>query len=115
MYKRQELVGQGRDALPGGAALTDELWIGAELDALGEYISADPERALRHVRLFIGYSGWAAGQLEAELAMGSWVPAPFDCPVVFEDGVFSTWKRVVRSVGKDGIELGSLPPDVNLN
>ena len=35
-------------------------------------LDAPPTAGLRHVRLFAGYSGWGAGQLEAEVDEGAW-------------------------------------------
>src|SRR5207249_2897244 len=33
---------------------------------------ADPPRGIEAVRLFAGYAGWGGGQLEAEIAEGTW-------------------------------------------
>ena len=61
-------------AVPDGTALCDGLWIGGDIDALGEFIAQNRGDAERKVRLFLGYSGWGKGQLESELAAKSWVP-----------------------------------------
>ncbi len=64
------------EAIPGGLSIDGKLWLGGELDALGEYLVKNPRVAARKLRLFLGYSGWSAGQLDIELGTGSWLPAP---------------------------------------
>jgi putative transcriptional regulator len=101
--------------VPGGQCLGGELWLGGELDALGRFLLADRDRARNSVRIFLGYSGWGTGQLESELSHGSWLPAPPSSEVVFGDPGEVTWRRVVRSIGREGAELENLPPDVSWN
>ena len=103
------------DELSGGEAISAELWFGAELDSLARFLSEEPERARACVRLFLGYSGWGAGQLDEELTSGSWVPAPLDPDVVFAGESFEAWRQVVRSAGKDVEGLDQLPPDPSWN
>ncbi|HLI53985.1 MAG TPA: YqgE/AlgH family protein [Acidimicrobiales bacterium] len=51
---------------------------------------------LSEVRVFAGYAGWAAGQLEGEIAAGAWwvVDAEGDDPFFAEPE--KLWKRVLR-------------------
>jgi putative transcriptional regulator len=58
----------------------------------GVYVSTDPEllrkllsrdRPMDGLRIFIGHSGWAPGQLEAEIARGDWTLAPAEPDVIF--------------------------------
>ncbi len=103
------------EAIPGGLPLVEGLWLGGTTESLARYLADDEQRALRTVRLFLGYSGWGEGQLESELSIGSWVPVPTDPSAVFADDGERTWRRVVASV--DGSEAGlpDLPPDVSWN
>ncbi|MEO0651218.1 MAG: YqgE/AlgH family protein [Planctomycetota bacterium] len=86
----------------GGAEVCTGLWIGGELEDVARVLAeAERGQASRPpVRLFLGYAGWAGGQLEGELAGSSWMPAPFDASVVFE-GEGDAWRRVVESVDPD--------------
>jgi len=102
-------------AIPGGMSIDGRLWLGGELDALGAFLTDEPEKAAHEVRLFLGYSGWGAGQLEGELASGSWLPAPPALEAVFGDPGEATWRRVVRSIGRAGEDLEQQPPDVSWN
>ena len=103
------------DDVPGGISLDGRVWLGGDLDALGQYVASDPELAREHVRMFVGYSGWGGGQLETELAAGSWLPAPIAMEVLFAEDQEATWRQVVRSVGRDGDDLENHPPDVSWN
>ncbi len=49
------------------------------------------------IKFFAGYSGWSPGQLEAEIARGSWsvMPAVPDHAFEYEDEL---WKRATRHV-----------------
>lgn len=101
--------------IPGGVELADGLHVGGRLDALAEYVRNE-EHAGEDVRLFLGYSGWGEGQLDAELAIGSWVPAPLDPRHVFGDrSPEVVWRGVLRSLGDRGKRLSDLPPDVSWN
>ncbi len=103
------------ESIPGGFELGRGLWLGGELDNLATYVAGDGERAERHVRLILGYSGWGAGQLEGELASGAWIPAPLDRAWIFETDPEVVWRRVLRSLGRDAAGLEDMPPDVSWN
>lgn len=67
------------------------------------------------VRLFTGYSGWAPGQLDAELAAGSWhvaAPMPDD---VFTSDPGGLWRMVMRRQGGRLVAESLYPDDVNAN
>jgi len=65
-------------------------------------------------RIFSGYSGWAGGQLEAELEVGGWLVTPAKYKYVFPPPGEDIWKQIIGDIG-DGILRSSLgieePPD----
>jgi putative transcriptional regulator len=67
------------------------------------------------VRVFRGYSGWAAGQLEAELDDGAWMV--FDALVedVFCADPVGLWRRVLRRQGGQVAWLANAPDDLSAN
>lgn len=69
-------------------------------------------------RIFSGYAGWAAGQLEAELKVGGWMTLPASSEYVFSDAD-TMWKRASQEVGSRITRplLGPLamPDDPSLN
>jgi putative transcriptional regulator len=52
----------------------------------------------RHFRMIVGYAGWAPGQLEQELATGSWAVVPAKGAVLFETSVEDLWKDLLPPV-----------------
>ncbi len=47
----------------------------------------------------MGYSGWAAGQLEGEIERGDWLNAPADEALVFDDDHETKWDRASGIAG----------------
>ncbi len=47
-------------------------------------------------RIYLGYAGWAAGQLEAEVRAGAWTVLHRRASVVFDDNPDSLWQRLTR-------------------
>jgi putative transcriptional regulator len=103
------------DDIPGGMSIDGNLWLGGDLDALGRYVTGKPRLARRNVRLFLGYSGWGAGQLDGELETGSWLPAPPSHAAIFGEPGEDTWRMVVRSIEGGDSGLQQQPPDVSWN
>jgi putative transcriptional regulator len=52
--------------------------------------------AYRDLRIFAGYSGWAAGQLQAEIAEGMWHVLAADYTDIFSGEPLDLWRRVLR-------------------
>ncbi len=68
-------------------------------------------------KIFSGYSGWGAGQLESEIEQGGWLTLPANADHVF-DSPEELWKQVCSQVGNDILmpHLGKhLPSDPSLN
>lgn len=47
-------------------------------------------------RLFLGYAGWAPGQLEAEIRLGAWSILKGHSKIIFDDDPSSLWDRLIR-------------------
>jgi putative transcriptional regulator len=66
----------------------------------GVYLSADKDlllkllarnRPMDGVRIFLGHSGWAPGQLEAEIDRGDWTARPADSDAIFKGQAEHPW------------------------
>lgn len=98
----------------GGNEVADGMYWGGSFEALKDVIGVDTA-VETDVRLFVGYAGWSAGQLEKELEEGSWLIADFSQDIVFGSGVANMWKRAVQSFGKKYAHLANMPIDPQLN
>lgn len=77
----------------------------------------DPDELgeLRRARVFAGYAGWGPGQLDGELAEGSWIVEPAVPDDVFTPQPDELWSDVLRRKGGPFGVLALMPPDPSLN
>lgn len=47
----------------------------------------------------LGYAGWSAGQLEAELAANSWLTVEADQAILFKTPIHARWQAAAKSLG----------------
>lgn len=52
--------------------------------------------ALERVRLYLGYAGWGAGQLENEVKLGGWVVTAGSAAPIFSERPRALWERVFQ-------------------
>ena len=71
-----------------------DVYLSANRALLEKYIAgpAGDER----FRLYSGYSGWAAGQLDFEMERGSWHVFPADADTVFSTRPSTVWERWIE-------------------
>ncbi len=79
----------------------------AVADDLGVSTSRDILEALAHNSgpanyiLTLGYAGWAAGQLEHEIAENAWLSGPSDRGIIFRTPPEARWSAAARLLGVD--------------
>ena len=71
------------------------------LDALAR--GEGPEEAV----VALGYAGWDAGQLEAEMAQNAWLTVPADERLLFATPVAERWQAAGRLLGVNLLHLSS--------
>ena len=49
----------------------------------------------------LGYAGWAAGQLDSEMAGNTWLSCPADEQIIFKTPVAERWKAAAKLIGID--------------
>lgn len=97
------LVGPGADAdVPPGMRVTDELSISTNAELLRRLLEPSPPA---FARLIVGYSGWAPGQLEAELEASAWLMSDVEADVIFGTPPERMWEAAIRRLGADPASL----------
>ncbi|MDB5294961.1 MAG: hypothetical protein JWO31_944 [Phycisphaerales bacterium] len=84
----------------------DGLHFSTDKDAIERLVSAGEAPT----RFFIGYAGWGAGQLEAELAADSWLVLPAEPDHVFEEAE-DLWQDLHRAATRAS-RPSWIPPEI---
>jgi len=84
-------------------------------DDIAVTLSQDIIEAIAHGQgpdeylITLGYAGWGAGQLEAELAANAWLNGPAEAGIIFDTPIEQRWSASAHHLG---IELTALSPDI---
>jgi putative transcriptional regulator len=95
------------------ANIMTSLSLGHSLDQLLELAeSFAPEKRLK---VFAGYAGWSAGQLESEIARKAWIVHPAGLGLVFAEDPAGLWSGILRQKGWRYRLLADAPGDPSWN
>jgi putative transcriptional regulator len=85
--------------------VSEHLGLSTTKDALEALVSdSPPDRAM----LAIGYAGWAAGQLDSEIADNCWLIAGGDDALVFDENMGAKWTQALARIGVNPAQLSAL-------
>jgi putative transcriptional regulator len=88
----------------------------AGAEVVGGLGTLDPERAndsLQRLRVYAGYAGWSAGQLDDEVEEGAWIVDAASPEDPFRSG--DIWSATLRRKGGGYRLLATMPADPSLN
>lgn len=88
-------------AQAGTITVTSSISLSTSPDRLRVIASQPP----RNIRLLLGYSGWAPGQLATEMARGAWLHTAAESSLVFDTPADEIWSTAMRSLGIDPRDL----------
>ena len=89
------------------------VYLGGNMTALEEIVKNpfSPD----NFRAFMGYSGWAPGQLENEMESGSWLTLPADSSFMFDWDHTRVWTDILQSLGTQYQIYRDMPIDPQMN
>ncbi|HET8604105.1 MAG TPA: YqgE/AlgH family protein [Marmoricola sp.] len=73
------------------------------------------EGGLAELRIYAGYAGWSAGQLEAEIESGAWLVVPAEASDLFAADPDQLWGQVLRRQPGEVRLLATMPADPTMN
>ena len=85
-----------------GLLVADGIYISGSSEVLAQILQ-HPENAEQQ-RFFTGFSGWASGQLEDEIAQGGWYVVPFDAGALFDMNPMTMYEELLRRATVPRIE-----------
>ena len=83
---------------PEALEVMDGVYLSASASVVRRTLEAAPDPS---VRMVVGYAGWGAGQLDVELAEGSWLLAPVQADLIFQTSVETMWESAIRRLGAE--------------
>jgi putative transcriptional regulator len=81
-----------------GVRIADDLYLSTSPDLLRRLLEPSPPP---RARLIVGYSGWGAGQLEAELEASAWLMSEVESDLIFKTPADRMWDVAIRRLGAD--------------
>jgi putative transcriptional regulator len=95
------------------ANVMQNLSLGHSLDALMDL--SESYSGTRKLKLFAGYAGWAAGQLDDEMARKDWLVHPASLELVFCAEPDQLWRKILRQRDPSSRLLAESPDDLSWN
>lgn len=92
-----------------------DLHVFGSIGFLSGEIPVGISRSILRARVYAGYSGWAPGQLEAEMEADSWIVDPAREEDVFTDNPDLLWSRVLQRKGPEYRQMSRMPFDPSMN
>lgn len=103
------------DKIEGGTEIWDGIYWGGDFETVKQ-LANTYQLNNNDIRFFIGYSGWSAGQLEAELQEDTWIVAnKFSPDILFNHNEETLWKEVVVGLGSRYAHIANFPENPTLN
>lgn len=111
LHGYEDLAAESEPIVPG-------VWLGSDVELFGklmERLDGKTEADAEPVRVYCGYAGWGARQLDREMEQGGWLTANATAAQVFREPPQSLWRSTLSSLGGLYRILALMPPHPELN
>ena len=100
--------------IPNSTEIMDGVFWGGDFETIKQMIVIGKIQP-GDIRLFVGYSGWAEGQLEDEMKSKSWIVAKAEIDLLFTTKPKDLWNQILEKMGDPYSYMVNLPEDPRLN
>ncbi len=102
------------DLLEGSKKISSGVYWGGNWDNLKFLIEAKLIEP-KHIRFFVGYSGWEGGQLNEELNEASWILGDMHSNYLFNAQPHTLWRTVLQHKGEAFSIIADMADDNHVN
>ncbi len=100
--------------LPDSKKLDEGVFWGGDFNQIKKHVRQSNIDA-KHIRFYVGYSGWEAGQLEEEIAQDFWIKARGANEAIFYTPPANVWSNTLENMGGIYKSMLSYPENPALN
>jgi putative transcriptional regulator len=107
LHNVPRLMPESREVVPG-------VWFTPGTQGVADRLRVPPPPG-ESLRLYAGYAGWGAGQLESEMEQTAWIVGPASADLVYAADPRTIWARALQAIGGAAAFLTTAPEDPRMN
>lgn len=102
------------ELIEGAQLIKDGIFWGGNIELVNDLLNQKVVKP-EEFKFFIGYSGWALGQLEEEMQEKAWWLGEAPASLIFSDDPEQMWANVVKNLNEDYAYMANSPDDPQWN
>lgn len=102
------------DLIEDSLHIVDNVYWGGNFDQLTNLLKAGT-LDIKHIKFFLGYSGWNPGQLQDEVQDNAWIITPAKGEYIFGTDEKILWKNILHDMGGEYSQIVNYPENPILN
>jgi putative transcriptional regulator len=102
------------ELIEGAQPIIDGIFWGGNIELVNDLLNQKVVKP-EEFKFFLGYSGWAPGQLEDEMQEKAWWLGEAPASLIFSDDPEQMWAKVVKNLNEDYAYMANSPDDPQWN